>query len=160
MYLKSLLFFSLFIGISPKILGQGYAPGQYPVDSICISKLCETKYYPSQYYQYNAKNRRSSYQILGDWLAVFKKPDNFKQSGFLTIRFIINCKGEPCCFYSYDMDENYQKTEFDIEVKKQLRTYIETMGGWQIAENEGKTMDYYYYLIFTIKNGEFKSVAP
>jgi hypothetical protein len=160
MHLKSFLFISLFISLLPEIKGQNYSPGQYPVDSTCLAKLCETKYYPSQYYQYNAKNRRSSYQILGDWIAVFKKPDSFKQSGFLTIRFTINCKGEPCCFYSYEMDENYQKFEFDIAVKKQLRAYIETMGGWHIAEQKGTAMDYYYYLTFTIKNGEFKNVAP
>jgi hypothetical protein len=58
------------------------------------------------------------------------------------------------------MDEQYQKIEFDIGVKKQLRTYIEKMGGWKIAEYEGKTKDYFYYLIFHVKNGVFLSVAP
>lgn len=134
-------------------------PGKYLIDSIEFSKLCEPFYRP-EYYQLSAKNNKSSYQILKEWNSVFIKPETFKQTGFLTIRFIVNCHLELCCFHVYEMDENYQPIQFDEKVKSQLIDFVKKLNGWKSAEYEGKPINYRYYLNFTIKNGEFKRVSP
>jgi hypothetical protein len=138
---------------------NGYAPGRYPIDSVEYEKICDPKVAPD-FYSVSAKNNKSSYQILHEWVSVFKKPANFTQSGFLTIRFIVNCKSEPICFNIYEMDAAYQKTDFDADVKKQLIAFIKKMGGWKQVEYEGKPSNYFYYLHFNITKGNFISVSP
>ena len=142
-----------------QIHDKGYAPGRYPIDSIEFEKICDPKVAPD-FYSVSAKNNKSSYQILHEWLSIFKKPTTFEQSGFLTVRFIVNCRSEPICFNIYEMDETYQKTPFDADVKKQLITFIEKLGGWKQVEYEGKPSNYFYYLHFNIKKGNFINVSP
>jgi hypothetical protein len=138
---------------------EGYPPARYSIDSLEWLKLCEPTY-RNDYYHYSAKNNKSSYQILKEWQSVFKKPADFKQTGFLTIKFIINCRLELCCFHIYEMDDRYQPIAFDENVKAQLMTFINNLGGWKVVEEKGKPTNYRYYLNFVIKNGEFKRVSP
>ena len=93
-------------------------------------------------------------------LAFFKKPTTFNQSGFLTIRFIVNCKSETCCFHFYEMNEKYEERSFDESVKTQLTAFVKQLGGWKQVEDKGNFTNYRYYLNFVIKNGIFQSVSP
>lgn len=146
-----------------------YGPGEFKLDSVERLKLCAPTYI-FQYYELNHynetpkyadfKNAKSSAQILNEWNAVFKKPENFTQSGFLTVRFVVNCTLETCCYHVYEMDENYQPTTFDDGVKKQLIGFIKNLNGWKSAEYKGTPTNYFYYLNFVIKNGAFKNVSP
>ena len=146
-----------------------YDPGDYKFDSIERLKLCEPAYVFEYYYFHfqgegmkdpDIKNTKSSYQILNELKAVFKKPENFNQSGFLTVRFVVNCKLETCCFHTYEMDENYQPMAFDEGVKTQLINFVKNLNGWKPVEYKGTPTNYFYYLNFVIKNGEFKRVSP
>jgi hypothetical protein len=134
-------------------------PGKYMIDSLEFEKLCKPELRP-EYWQLSAKNTKSSDQILKEWKGFFKKPEGFNQSGFLTIRFIVNCHLELCCFHTYEMDEKYQPMVFDTDVKTQLMHFIKNLNGWKSGEYEGKAINYRYYLNFVIKNGEFKKVSP
>ena len=124
----TLIFILIHFGIAHSQI-EGYSPGRYPIDSIEWLNLCEPTY-SNEYYQYSAKNNKSSYQILKEWQSVFKKPKNFNQTGFLTIKFIVNCRLELCCFHTFEMDEKYQPMVFDDNVKTQLTTFIKNLGGW------------------------------
>jgi hypothetical protein len=146
-----------------------YGPGEYKFDSIERLKLCEPTYVFEYYYFHfrgegmkdpDIKNIKSSSQILNEWNLVFKKPEDFKQSGFLTVRFVVNCTLETCCYNVYEMDENYQPMAFDEGVKKQLMNFAKNLNGWKSAEYKGTPTNYFYYLNFVIKNGEFKKVSP
>ena len=136
-----------------------YPPGDYSIDSLEVEKLCKPEYV-LEYYQVASKNANSSPQILNEWKSVFKKPADFKQSGFLTIRFVVNCRLELCCFHTYQMDEKYQPIEFDEGVKTQLIAFIKTVNGWKSGKYKDEPINYFYYLNFVIKNGEFKRVSP
>jgi hypothetical protein len=134
-------------------------PGKYLIDSLEFEKLCKPEYRP-EYWHLSAKNTKSSAQILKEWKSVFVKPDGFNQSGFLTIRFIVNCHLTLCCFHVYEMDENYQNIKFNDNVKAQLMSFVKKLNGWKSVEYKGAPTNYRYYLNFVIKNGEFKSVSP
>jgi hypothetical protein len=135
------------------------APGNFNVDSIEYSKLClETG--GLQYYSVNAKHPKSSYQILHQARQVYKKPENCTQSGFLTVRFIVNCRGEAVAFHVYEIDENYQDRPFDTIISTQLLDFVKKLGDWKIGAYKDKTYNYYAYLCFKIKNGNLETVAP
>jgi hypothetical protein len=158
--LRTTCFFILLnICLSKGQTNDSIPPGKYLIDSLEFEKLCKPQYRP-EYWQLSAKNTKSSDQILKEWKSVFKKPEGFNQSGFLTIKFIVNCHLELCCFHTYEMDENYQPIVFNENVKVQLMDFIKNLKGWKSGEYEGKVINYRYYLNFVIKNGEFKKVSP
>lgn len=146
-----------------------YDPGDYKFDSIEYLKVCEPTYL-LEYYTFHSrgegmkttdmKNSKSSSQILNEWNSVFKKPEKFNQSGFLTVRFVVNCQLETCCYNIYSMDENYQPVACDESVKTQLIAFIKNLNGWKTGKYDSKATNYFYYLNFVIKNGEFKRVSP
>ena len=99
---------------SLKAQNEELTPGALGISYNEISKmqLCSdsAKGFPTvQYYQFKGKNAKSSKQILAEWRNFFKKTTDFKESGFLTIRFVINCNGEPRVHRFYEMDLNYQR---------------------------------------------------
>jgi hypothetical protein len=158
--IRNTLFFMLIhLNFATSQTTDSIPPGKYLIDSLEFEKLCKPEHRP-EYWRVSAKNTKSSYQILDEWKSVFKKPNGFNQTGFLTIRFIVNCHAKLCCFHLYEMDKNYQPMAFDENVKTQLISFIKNINGWKSAEYEGKPLNYRYYLNFTIQNGEFKRVSP
>ena len=135
------------------------APGNFDIDSISYEKLCLETGAP-QYYSLSAKHPKSSYQIIDEARQFYKKLENSTQSGFLTVRLIVNCQGEAVAFHLYEMDENYQNRPFDTRISIQLLDFVKKLGGWKIGAYEGKTYNYYTYLCFKIKNGNLETVAP
>jgi hypothetical protein len=113
-------------------------------DSVCVKQFCDPTYLP-QYFQVNAKNLKSSYQILKEWKEFYKNTEGVKSpTGYLTIRFFVNCK------------ISYPQT-----IKDQLTAFVQQLGGWKLATMEDKTpTNYYYYLTFKIQDNDFKTVAP
>jgi hypothetical protein len=129
-------------------------------DSVCVKQFCDPTYLP-QYFQVKAKNLKSSYQILKEWKAFYKNVEGVKSpTGFLTIRFFVNCKGEPCCFRFYELDKNYKKTTYSEDLKSQMTAFMNQLGGWKLAKLKDTPTNYYYYLTFKIQDNDFKTVAP
>lgn len=155
------LILALLLSFSTLCLSQNKvrAPGNFFIDSVSYQRLCFDTGIP-QYYSINAKHPKSSYQILDEARQFYKKPENNAQSGFLTVRLIVNCRGEAVAFHLYELDESYQNRPFDIKISSQLMDFVKKLGGWKIATYEGKTYNYYTYLCFKIKNGNLETVAP
>jgi hypothetical protein len=89
-----------------------------------------------------------------------KTSDKKNESGFLTIRFIVNCAGKTGRFRTQGMDENYNRKTFDDNLTDQLVTLTKIMDGWVIGEHDGKTYDYYQYLTFKIEDGRLIEIMP
>ena len=90
------------------------------------------------------------------------RPGQQKESGYITIRFMINCKGEPGRFRLYQMDENYVAKDFSPELVNQLFTTTRSLNEWEVpADKYGKDVyDYYQYLTFKINNGQIERILP
>lgn len=82
------------------------------------------------------------------------------QHGYLTIRFIINCKGQTGCFRVFQLDTAYQPTVFKKELSDTLLNRVKKIPGWQPAPYEGKVYDSYQYITFRIRAGKIISIAP
>jgi hypothetical protein len=162
--MRHLIFLFLLVSMSKSFAqSQDYSlhlsPDTY--DSTCLKQLCEPLSLP-QYWSVKAKNGKSSYQILKEWKAFYKNAEGVKSpTGYLTIRFFVNCKGAPCCFRFYELDSKYVKTSYPQTIKDQLTAFVQQLGGWKLATLEDKTpTNYYYYLTFKIQDNDFKTVAP
>lgn len=82
------------------------------------------------------------------------------QSGFIRIRFVVNCFGETGRFRLLGSDLNYQPYQFTPEITEQLTQITKSMDGWQPKTWKGMKVDYYQYLIFKIENGKLTHILP
>lgn len=82
------------------------------------------------------------------------------KSGYITIRFIVNCEGSTGRFRIQEMDSKYQPTTFDKNLVNQLLQTTRSLRGWQTANNGIENVDYYQYLTFKIAKGELTEILP
>lgn len=88
------------------------------------------------------------------------KPIETQQSGWIRVRFIVNCKGETGRFRVISSDENYKERDFDERITNQIVSITESLKGWEIRPNEAEARDYYQYLVFKINNGKIAEILP
>jgi hypothetical protein len=87
-------------------------------------------------------------------------PVSVDQSGWIRIRFIVNCKGESGRFRLLEANTNYEEFKFDSRITDQLLSITEKLDGWKVLKRNDNPQDYYQYLIFKIENGNIKEILP
>jgi len=125
-------------------------------------KICTNEINIPQYYNFG-----KGLQYIGEKIAIDKYfIENFKsriqknETGFLTIRFIVNCEGKTGRFRVEGMDNNYQRKKFDKELEDQILKLTKQMNGWIVGESQGQKFDYYQYLTFKLVDGKLIEITP
>jgi len=124
-------------------------------------QICSSEYFVKQYFHFD-----KGLQYKGEkkkLVALFKDkyiPVDIDQSGWIRIRFIVNCKGETGRFRIIESDLNYQERNFDQRITNQLLNITQSLDGWEIQTKNNKPKDYYQYLIFKIINGDLIEIMP
>lgn len=81
-------------------------------------------------------------------------------TGYVSIRFIVNCKGEAGRFRVEQMDNDYQQLPTTKSITSQLISIIKGLDGWVPRKHNGEYIDFYQYLTFKFKNGEIVKILP
>ena len=125
-------------------------------------KVCTNENNIPQYYNFG-----KGLQYKGEKIAINKYfGENFKgrnqigETGFLTIRFIVNCEGKTGRFRTEGMDDNYQTKKFNEGLENRILQLVKQMDGWVIGEISGQKIDYYQYLTFKLENGKIIEIMP
>lgn len=114
-----------------------------------------------QYYNFS-----KGFQYQGEKVMVNQHfEENFKagqnpESGFLTIRFVVNCEGKTGRYRVQGMTSEYIEKKFDDKLVTQLLSLTKQLDGWGTGEYDGKKYDYYQYLTFKIENGRLIEIMP
>lgn len=87
-------------------------------------------------------------------------PVESPQSGWIRIRFIVNCEGKTGRFRMISSNENYQEQTFDKKITDPLLALTKESTGWKVQLDEEQPKDYYQYLIFKIKEGNITQIMP
>jgi len=82
------------------------------------------------------------------------------ETGFLTIRFIVNCEGKSGRYRVQGMDNDYKEKKFNENLTNKLLSLTKQLDGWIVGEYEGKAYDYYQYLTFKIEKGKLIEIMP
>ncbi len=82
------------------------------------------------------------------------------QSGYITIRFIVNCKGEPGMYIVQETGTDYRKKKFDGELGKTLLNITMGLKEWAPLTIFGDAYDSYVYLTYKIENGKIVEILP
>lgn len=125
-------------------------------------KLCDsvfTNKWKPHYYSFNAKYTLSSEKLTEE----VNKTLTYQSSqvnGFITIRFVVNCKGQSGNFEIYQIDNNYQIAKFEDRYIEQLLNFVKTLENWKIGTYESRKFDYYAYFTFKIEHGKVTEIVP
>ncbi len=77
-----------------------------------------------------------------------------KKSGYITFRFIVNCKGETGWFRFKTIDENFKEVTFSKEAIRKLESAIRKLRKWNPGILERVKVDSYAQINFKIVEGE------
>ena len=123
-------------------------------------KVC-SEGFTRQYYSFGTDVYEGEKPAIVDFFRQNYKGKAFEnQTGYVTIRFIVNCQGRTGRFRVQEMDLNYQPKNFNRKLTDQLVGLTKELDGWKPAQEEGNSYDYYYYLSFQLVNGQIKAIMP
>lgn len=88
------------------------------------------------------------------------KPVNTDDSGYITIRFVVNCDGKTGRFRLTVLDQDYKPHKMNTKITAQLMDIVKSTNGWKPGKLDGADFDYYQYLTFKIEKGEINSIIP
>ncbi len=123
-------------------------------------KICNE--FVGQYYNYGKglQYQGEKIKILESFKG-FKETNSIEDSGYVTIRFIVNCEGKTGMFRIQEMNYNYEPKKFSEEVKTQLLKITQSLNGWIVPMDEnGSKLDYYQYLTFKLESGRIIEIMP
>ncbi|MFT5736941.1 MAG: hypothetical protein ACJAU2_001639 [Maribacter sp.] len=87
------------------------------------------------------------------------KNQNFPDSGFLNLRFIINCKGEIGNMEVNMLNKNLLLAELNKNLVDQLIELTVKRDNWKAPSLE-ESKDMYMYLTYKIEDGEITEILP
>lgn len=124
--------------------------------AICHSESRVKQYFNfSQGLQYEGEKAAIKAIFKAQYIAV-----QVPQSGWVRVRFMVNCQGETGRFRLTASNRQYQELAFDPRITEQLMAITKSLDGWKILPNQEKAQDYYQYLIFKIENGSLIEIMP
>lgn len=114
-----------------------------------------------QYYGVQTGYKGGNKAIKTFFFNNFRYEAEFKGiTGYVTIRFIVNCKGQTGWFRVQQMDSQYKITHFNKKAVTQLLKLTKKLNGWIPGKFEDETRDSYYYLNFKLTGGHLKDITP
>lgn len=89
------------------------------------------------------------------------KPSYKLTTGFLTVRFIINCKGETDRFRLSQLNNDYKNAIFNADLTEQILGLCKKLNLWIPGKDKkGNIYDSYYYLNFRFVKGRIITITP
>ncbi|AXT49664.1 hypothetical protein D1818_02070 [Aquimarina sp. BL5] len=142
----------------------GYIDFAQTIDKDKELELCLPHKLIADYY--NGGNDRAGFiggkSNLKKW--IYSKLDTKKlnnESGYLTFRFVINCKGIAGKFTTDESaDFDYNKKEFSQETVMHLYDILADVKQWEPVIIRNKKRDSYFYVTFILKNGKIQDILP
>lgn len=123
-------------------------------------KLCDAEN-AHPYYSLNAGPKPDKRELFNHFLMGYKTPAHRNdQSGYITIRFMINCEGQTGRFRLVEFDRDYQAFFFDDVIKIQLMKLTQALKEWKPGSYNGQPYDTYYYFCFKIQAGNLIDITP
>lgn len=88
------------------------------------------------------------------------KNENYTDSGYLNIRFVINCKGDAGRYVIHENDLDLQPQPFNKDLVNQLFQLTTALKKWNPNYVYDAYRDSYMYISYRIENGEITEIIP
>ena len=167
--MKNLLFLLFLLPLLSNCQSEKTSVSKYPAnvgDLVFDEKLDGNFKRCSEYDSYQYYNDSKGFQIEGEKNKIIQEvqklefKENKNSNGYLTIRFVVNCKGETGIFRMQQMDSDYKAYKFDEALSSQILNFTKNLTGWIPKEIDGIKRDYYQYLTYKIVHGQVSEILP
>ncbi|MCB0663673.1 MAG: hypothetical protein KDC24_13085 [Saprospiraceae bacterium] len=81
-------------------------------------------------------------------------------SGYLTLRFVINCEGQAGRFTTDEADLDFQPKKFKSALINHFYNILQSNKDWKACIIKGEARDAYTYISFKLKDGELVEILP
>jgi hypothetical protein len=126
-----------------------------------VFHLCGKEDAVLQYFNFGDTDKYEDERIaIYTYFEEHYQPVSINESGWIRVRFIVNCHWQTGRFRIIESDENYNERQFDTSISNQILELTKNLKGWIGYEDEEKGLDYYQYLIFKIENGSIAEILP
>jgi len=88
------------------------------------------------------------------------KNNNYIDSGYLNIRFVINCEGEAGRYIIHENNLDLEPQNFDKDLVNQLFEITTQLKKWNPNFVRDEYRDSYMYISYRIENGEITEILP
>lgn len=124
-------------------------------------KACfEEKIFPSYYGSPKASFSNGKDSLRTYFKNEFNNNGFTSESGFITIRFIINCEGRAGRFEILETGTDYKEKKFSPYIPKHLFEITQKLNTWTPLQYHGVAYDSFFHLTFKIENGEIAEILP
>jgi len=87
------------------------------------------------------------------------KNQAYNDTGFLNLRFLINCKGEIGDMEVNELDNDFRLTTLNVNLVNHLIDLTIQKDNWAVRSSEDQR-DMYMYLIYKLENGKISEILP
>lgn len=124
-------------------------------------KACyEEKMFPYYYGRHPSKFSHGKDSLRNYFLQQYDHQGFTNESGYITIRFIINCEGETGRHQLLQVGLDYQEKEFNEQLTDRLLHLTKDLKDWDALSFSDSTYDSFIHLTFKIENGELVEILP
>jgi hypothetical protein len=164
MRLLSIFYFLVLVGCSQKQNEESYPEqvGDITPDAGLDDpgfRLCSERNV-AQYYNFIGFQFEGEKPAIEDHFRPIRAKQYGSKSGYITVRFVVNCKGESGRFRVEQQNTEFQPAELPADLVKDLLRLTKSLRGWQPATYEQREYDYYQYLTFKIDEGHLLEILP
>lgn len=123
--------------------------------------VCRENYIQQYYYSTTSGFRGEKPALQAFFREKFTlNPKHRSENGYITIRFVVNCRGEAGRFRVQEMGTDYLPKKFPLALTAHLLNLTKQLDGWLPAQHNGIVFDYYQYLTFVIASGDIAQILP
>jgi len=122
-------------------------------------EICNEKWI-AQYYNPERATFSKGKNGLRKFILSNYENKNYKDSGYLNIRFIINCKGEAGRYIIHENNLNLESQKFNTDLVNQLFKLTTELKKWNPNFIGGEFRDSYMYISYRIEHGEITEIIP
>jgi len=80
------------------------------------------------------------------------------ESGWLTYRLAVNCRGEAAIFQVKGIDSDYRACQFDTLTRSVLWEAVESLEDWRPGKVGDRAVDSYIHITFKIQDGKIAEI--
>ncbi len=187
--MKKTLLFLLLVSVSVPLSAQmalfkkkyndkvGDIPFDKALDDPSFQPCNEARALPYNIYGGALRIKGDKYRVIQHFVQGYSLGPVDGQTGYITIRFMVNCKGQTGRFRLYQMDMNGQTAHFEAAIQQRLMSLCKSLDGWEIQYASDKdgivtnflspsgtpgavAYDYYQQLTIKLKDGQIEQILP
>nr|WP_297913540.1 hypothetical protein [uncultured Allomuricauda sp.] len=122
-------------------------------------EVCDEDYI-AQYYNPERATYSQGKNGLRKFILTHYENRNYTDSGYLNVRFVINCKGEAGRYLVHQNTLDLEPTELDKDMVHQLVELTRQLKKWNPNYIREKYWDSYMYISYRIEHGEIIEIIP